>query len=49
MKKWNKKKIKEVLSKCYDLEISIKSNSIVNKKILLKKLLLDICEQANPS
>ena len=49
MKKWNKKKIKEVLSKCYDLEISIKSNSNISKKILLKKLLLDICEQANPS
>ena len=49
MKKWNKRKIKEVLSKCYDLELSIKSNSIVNKNILLKKLLLDICEQANPS
>ena len=49
MKKWNKKKIKEILSKCYDLEISIKSNTIINKNILLKKLLLDICEQANPS
>jgi DNA polymerase-3 subunit delta len=49
MKKWNKKKIKEILSKCYDLEISIKSNTVINKNILLKKLLLDICEQANPS
>ena len=49
MKKWNKKKIKKALNKCYDLEISIKSNAIINKNILLKKLLLDICEQANPS
>ena len=49
IKRWNKKKIKEVLSKCYDLEINIKSNSSVNKNMLLKKLLLDICEQANPS
>ena len=49
MKIWNKKKIKKVLNKCYDLEINIKSNSIINKNILLKKLLLDICEQANPS
>tara|TARA_X000000950_G_C13811394_1_gene617782 strand:- start:308 stop:1300 length:993 start_codon:yes stop_codon:yes gene_type:complete len=49
IKRWNKKKIREILNKCYNLEITIKSNSIVNKNTLLKKLLLDICEQANPS
>ena len=48
IKKWNKKKITKILNKCYDLEINIKSNPIVNKNILFKKLLLDICEQANP-
>ena len=48
-KKWNKNKIKNVLKKTYDLEIKIKSNSIINKNILVKKLLIDVCELANTS
>ena len=48
IRKWNKKKINAVLNQCYNLEISIKTNSVINKNILFKKLLLDICEQANP-
>jgi DNA polymerase-3 subunit delta len=48
-KKWNKNKIINVLKKTYDLEIEIKSNPIVNKDILLKKLLVDVCELANSS
>ena len=31
----------------HDLEISIKSNSAINKNILFKKLLVDICNTAN--
>lgn len=48
-KKWNKNKIKNVLKKTYDLEIKIKSDPIVNKNILVKKLLVDVCELANTS
>ncbi|MDA9180784.1 hypothetical protein N9O04_00665 [Pelagibacteraceae bacterium] len=48
-KKWNKKKIENVLKKTYDLEIEIKTNSVVNKNILVKKLLVDVCELANAS
>jgi len=47
IKKWNSKKIKNILRKTYELEIKMKSNSIINKNILMKKLLVDICELAN--
>tara|TARA_Y100000389_G_C17447904_1_gene512772 strand:+ start:567 stop:1556 length:990 start_codon:yes stop_codon:yes gene_type:complete len=46
-KKWNSSKIQKVLNKTYDLEINIKSNGNVNKNILMKKLLIDICLVAN--
>tara|TARA_B100000902_G_scaffold129948_1_gene129006 strand:- start:1339 stop:2331 length:993 start_codon:yes stop_codon:yes gene_type:complete len=46
-KKWNSSKINKILNKTYDLEIMIKSNSLISKNILIKKLLLDICESAN--
>lgn len=49
IKKWNLKKIQTILSKTYDLEIKIKSDGAVNKNILMKKLLVDICELANAS
>jgi hypothetical protein len=42
-------KIKKILNKTYNIELEIKSNSIVNKNILLKKLLIDICNLANAS
>lgn len=45
--KWNKKKIKKTLDKTYEIEKKIKSNSIINKNVLIKKLLVDICEMAN--
>lgn len=48
-KKWNSKKIKSILNKTYKLEIEFKSNAVVNKNILMKKLLVDICELANVS
>ena len=48
-KKWGSNKIKTILDKTYNLEIEIKSNAMVNKKILMKKLLIDICELANAS
>tara|TARA_X000001036_G_C20675748_1_gene804070 strand:- start:78 stop:1070 length:993 start_codon:yes stop_codon:yes gene_type:complete len=48
-RKWNSNKIKKALTKTYDLEIEIKSNPIINKKLLIKKLMVDICELANVS
>ena len=45
--KWDKKKIKKTLDKTYEIEKKIKSNSIINKNILIKKLLVDICKMAN--
>ena len=46
-KKWNKSKIDNVLKKTYILEKEIKSYSIINKNILVKKLIVDICQIAN--
>ena len=47
--KWNSKKIKKVLEATYNLEVEIKSNGQTNKTLLIKKLLVDICELANAS
>ena len=44
---WNSTKVKGILKETYDLEVKFKSNSNINKDILIKKLILDICECAN--
>ena len=46
-RKWNINKIKTVLNKTYELEIEFKSNAMLNKNTLMKKLLVDICALAN--
>ena len=46
-KKWNIDKIKLILKKTYDLEIKIKSEAIIEKNILVKKLIVDMCNMAN--
>ena len=46
-KLWNKEKINKALKVIYDTEVKTKTNSDLNKKILLKKLLVDICNLAN--
>ena len=46
-KKWKLNKVKNILKKTYDLEIQIKTNTSINKNILMKKLLVDICSIAN--
>jgi DNA polymerase-3 subunit delta len=46
-KKWSQKKIKTILEDTYNLEIKIKSNNLVDKNILIKKLLIDLCNLAN--
>tara|TARA_A100001015_G_scaffold320060_1_gene445094 strand:+ start:509 stop:1501 length:993 start_codon:yes stop_codon:yes gene_type:complete len=47
VKKWNKNKISDALKKTYNLEMSLKSNSSINHQVLIKKLVVDICEIAN--
>lgn len=47
--KWNTNKIKKIQNVTYNLEIEIKSNTQINKSVLIKKLLVDICELANAS
>ncbi len=44
---WNKKNLDVALKKTYDTELKIKSKTDLNKNIILKKLLLDICVLAN--
>ena len=48
-RKLGKKKIKKILNKTYNLEVRIKSNSIINKNTLMKKLMVDICNLVNAS
>ena len=45
--KWNKAKINLMLEKTFNLEILLKSNSQINHTLLLKKLIIDICDLAN--
>ena len=45
-KKWDQEKVQFILNKTYDLEIKIKSGSYSNPNLLIKKLLIDICETA---
>ena len=48
-KVWNKKKIKIIMKNTYEIEIKIKSISSIDKNLLIKKLLVDMCELANAS
>ncbi len=45
--KWNPDKIRQVQRKTYQLEMMFKTNSLINKNLLLKKLIVDICQLAN--
>ena len=49
IKKWSSKKIIKALKETYNLEIEIKKNSSISKNIIIKKLILDICNLANSS
>ena len=46
-KKWDIKRINYILNLTYNFEIITKSNFQINKEIVLKKLLIDICSLAN--
>ena len=47
LRKWNLKKINLALDKTYNLELMLKSNSNLNKEILIKKVIIDICNLAS--
>ena len=47
LKKWNSTKIRLVLNNTFEIEKTFKSSSSLNKNILIKKLIIDICNQAN--
>ncbi len=47
LKKWDEQKINSILSNTYDIEKKVKTNSKINSNVLLKKLILDICQMAN--
>tara|TARA_Y100000591_G_scaffold77845_1_gene65008 strand:+ start:916 stop:1902 length:987 start_codon:yes stop_codon:yes gene_type:complete len=46
-KKWDKFKIQKMINLTFNLEKKIKSNNLIEKNILIKKLLVDICSLAN--
>ena len=48
-RKWNKSKINALLETTYNLEIDIKTKGTIEKNVLIKKLIIDICELANSS
>jgi len=45
--KWKINKTKEALLNTYNLEIELKSNSSVNKSLIIKKQIVDLCILAN--
>ena len=45
-KKLNKDKINKILKQTYNLEFKIKSSSSYNNQVLIKKLLIDVCDLA---
>ena len=47
LKKWSNDKIRKIQTSTYKIELEIKSNSTINKNILIKKLIVDICQEAN--
>ena len=46
-RKWNKNKIQDALKKTYDIELKIKSSSSIRKDLLIKNLIVDLCNTAN--
>ena len=44
--KWNSYKIKEAMRKTYDAELQLKSNSSINKEVIIKNLIVELCSAA---
>ena len=49
LKKWNHLKLEEALKKIIDIEIVMKSNSLIKKDVLIKDLLIKLCGEASTS
>ena len=49
IKKWERKKLHKILKKTYNLELEIKSNSLIKTNVQIRKLIVDICTIANAS
>ena len=49
LNKWDKNKLKIAINKVNDTEILMKKNSHLNKNILIKKLMLELCLSASSS
>ena len=47
VEKWNSDKIKNLLNKTVNLELRLKSSSLIDHQLLIKKLILDMCRLAN--
>ena len=47
IKKWNEKNINKILRNIYNIEIKTKTESSINNNILIKKLIVDICNLAS--
>ena len=45
--KWTQNKLEQMQNKTFSFEVLIKSNSLINKNILMKKLIIDVCNVAN--
>lgn len=46
-KSWSNDKLNKALTMTYDCELRMKSSSEIDKKIILKKLIIDVCNLAN--
>ena len=46
-KRWSKKKLIDQLNITYNLEISLKSNQAILGDLLIKKLIVDMCQKAS--
>ena len=49
IKKWERKKLHKIIKKTYNLELEIKSNSLIKTNVQIRKLIVDICTLANAS
>ncbi len=47
LKNWNLAKIKKILNETYSVEVLIKSNFSINNSVMIKNLILRICNLAN--
>ena len=46
-KKWNLSKLNTAFKKTFDVELKIKSTHSINKQLIIKKLVVDICSLVN--